>query len=105
MKHAPSIVLAALLSVSLTLAAAAQQKKESSGDTVETDISSRQIAIESNFTGASLVVFGTILREGAGPRSAAPGRRDQERRREGHREEGQREEGGRRAHLLGVVKG
>lgn len=30
-------------------------------ETVETDISSREIAIESNFTGASIVVFGTVL--------------------------------------------
>lgn len=31
------------------------------GETVETDISSRNIAIESNFTGAEIVVFGTVL--------------------------------------------
>lgn len=52
----------ALLILCLTLwwtapdAASAQPE-----ETVETDLSSRNIAIESNFTGAEIVVFGTVL--------------------------------------------
>jgi uncharacterized protein (TIGR02186 family) len=49
-------ITAALLLVCCTAASASAQQRES----VETDISSRNIAIESNFTGAEIVVFGTI---------------------------------------------
>lgn len=49
-------ITAALLALCCTSATAYAQARES----VETDISSRNIAIESNFTGAEIVVFGTI---------------------------------------------
>jgi uncharacterized protein (TIGR02186 family) len=50
--------LAIVLLICAGLGPAAAQSRE----TVETDISSRNIAIESTFTGASIVVFGTITR-------------------------------------------
>jgi len=50
------IALFAAMSYFISLSAYA-----ASDEAVETDISSREIAIESNFSGASLVVFGTVL--------------------------------------------
>lgn len=51
-----TLVAALAILWSVQVAAAARKP----GETVETDISSREIKIESNFTGASIVVFGTI---------------------------------------------
>ncbi|GAB4226379.1 MAG: TIGR02186 family protein [Methyloligellaceae bacterium] len=64
-------MLAMILGLSLSAAASAQQDTDGNGASVETDISAREIAIESNFTGARLVVFGSVLkRRGAREDSA-----------------------------------
>ncbi len=49
--------LTALLCLCALWSSAAQAQR---AETVETDVSTRQIAIESNFSGARLVVFGTV---------------------------------------------
>lgn len=58
-----TLLLLAVTALSVSRPALAQLKEK-----VETDVSSRSIAIESNFTGAEIVVFGTI----ANSRQTAP---------------------------------
>src|SRR6476660_5082399 len=56
MRHAPYFLFAAL-SLALGLAAAAEEQRP---EVVQSDISMREISVQSNFTGVEIVLFGSI---------------------------------------------
>lgn len=67
MSKSGSIIALLLLALSAWLVSAPLQARED----IQSDLSARNIAIESNFTGAEIVVFGTVENERSSPAASA----------------------------------